>query len=170
MVRHSNTNCWCASTVGNDVMRHLIGEDRVMWNFVFSSGCLSGSILLLKRIHQSYQKQTKSSVDQWSIGRRKWLFISIISSTRKHNMHSLLWVEISKAYSDRESGDICASLMTIMRQKRKHGSIWHYSRYWNSIYLHQDLQIRHIHNFHWIIVNWGSVFCAIIIFYWANNA
>ena len=84
---------------------------------------VSGSILLLKRVHQSYQQQTKSSVDQYSIGRRKWLLISIISSTRKHNMYSLLWVEISEAHSDRESGDICASLMTVIRQKRKHGSI-----------------------------------------------
>jgi len=80
---------------------------------VLSREWASGSILLLKRVHQSYQQQTKSSVDQYSIGRRKWLLISIISSTRKHNMYSLLWVEISKAYSDRESGDICASLMGV---------------------------------------------------------
>jgi len=79
---------------------------------VLSREWVSGSILLLKRVHQSYQQQTKSSVDQYSIGRRKWLLISVISSIGKHNMYSLLWVEISQARIHRESGDVCASLMT----------------------------------------------------------
>ena len=65
---------------------------------------VSSSILLLKRIHRSFQQQTESSVDQYSIGRRKGLLISAISSIGKHNMYSLLWVEISKAHSDKESG------------------------------------------------------------------
>jgi len=90
---------------------------------VLSREWVSGSILLLKRIYRSFQQQTESSMDQYSIGRRKWLLISVISSIGKHNMYSLLWVEISQARIHRESGDVCASLMTIMRQKRKHGSI-----------------------------------------------
>jgi|SaaInl74LU_5_DNA_1037368.scaffolds.fasta_scaffold22177_1 hypothetical protein len=87
-----------------------LARTELEWNCVLSREWVSGSILLLKRIDRSFQQQTESSVDQYSIGRRKWLLLSVISSIGMHNMYSLLWVEISQAHIHRESGGgVCAS-------------------------------------------------------------